>query len=132
MPAAFAWTNDAAPAPTWQSTHLTFAWGPIWCATNSGFIGRWQTWPQNATESMYSTPRYAARDTMTIFSIVRVKTRTAILRWPGSLRSILGHSTVDAGLPAARRRRSIHAPSGMSASPSRNTAGRIRKKTTPM
>ena len=66
-----------------------------------------------------------------MLAIVKQKTITAMVRCRGSLRSMRGQSTEAGGLPAARRRRSIQAPKGMSRSPSTNNAGRRRKKTMP-
>src|SRR5580765_848589 len=80
---------------------------------------------------MYSTPRYAASDTMTILAIVTTNTITAVVRCAGSLRSMRGQWTSDGARPRARRRRSIQAPNGMSARPKRKTPGRTRKKTIP-
>ena len=91
----------------------------------------WQTCVQNPTESMYSTPPYAASDTITMFAIVNANTRTVICRWRGSFKSTRGHCIAEGGLPAARRRRSIQAPSGISRSPAMNSAGTTTKNTMP-
>ena len=72
------------------------------------------------------------RYNVTTLAVVNAKTSTAVMRWVGSLRSTRRYWTGAGGLPAARRRRSRHAPSGMRPRPMRNSAGRIRKKTMPM
>src|SRR5436190_6438788 len=118
VPAAFADTNDIAPGPAWQSMHFTFACDPTSCATNSGCITVWHTCPQNATESMYSTPRYAAIETITTFASVRRRTIAAVARCVGLPRSIRGH---DPG----------HRPTAKRMSPNTNAAGRTRKNRTP-
>ena len=56
---------------------------------------------------------------------------TAVRRCEGMLRSIRGQCTCDGALPAALRRRSFHAPSGMSTSPTRKIVG-TRKNRMPM
>jgi hypothetical protein len=55
----------------------------------------------------------------------------AVVRCRGSLRSMRGQSTDAGGLPAARRRRSIQAPSGIKTNPTTNTSGSSRKKRMP-
>src|SRR5215471_12334098 len=98
--------------------HLTPACGPVWCATNSGCITVWQTWPQKETESTYSTPLYAPIETMTTLAIVSTRMTKAVARCAGSFRSTRGH------LPR-------QPPIGIRARPSRNRAGNTRKNTTP-
>src|SRR5215831_9460009 len=98
--------------------HLTPACGPVWCATNSGCITVWQTWPQKETESTYSTPRYAAIETMTTLAIVSTRMTKAVARCDGSFRSTRGH------LPR-------QPPMGIRTRPTRNKAGSTRKNTTP-
>src|SRR5689334_13695987 len=92
VPAAFADTNDIAPGPAWHSMHLTLECGPRSCATNSVCIGVWHTWPQNDTESMYSTARYDAIEIITTLTTVRRRTSAATVRCVGLARSILGHA----------------------------------------
>ena len=92
----------------------------------------WHTVPQNGTESMYSTPRYAASDTMITLTIVSAKIDTATVRCVGLFRSSFGQLDSVAGRPSARRRRSRQAPSGMRPRPMRNSAGSTRKNTIPM
>src|SRR5579872_1369584 len=81
---------------------------------------------------MYSMPRYAASDTMTMLATERTRKMKTPCRATGSLRSSRGHGDAVAACPIRRRRRSRTAPAGISARPARKTPGRIRKNTMPM
>src|SRR5580704_3340059 len=81
---------------------------------------------------MYSTPRYAPSDTTTMFTIVSPKMATAVRRCCGLFKLICGQPSSEGSLPARRRRRSIHAPTGIRSSPRTKTPGRSRKKTRPI
>ena len=68
---------------------------------------------------------------MTTFAIVSRKTITAVIRCLGSLRSTRGQWIAEGALPAARRRRSTHAPSGISTSPNTNSGRQHEKEHDP-
>ena len=55
-PTASTWRTRSRPSRCGIATHVTRACGPSACAVASGFITLWHAWPQNWTESMYSTP----------------------------------------------------------------------------
>ena len=81
---------------------------------------------------MYSTPRYAASETITTFAIVSARIIAAERCWAGSFKSSRGQRGAAFVPRAFRRFRSTHEPSGIRKSPNTKRAGTIRKNTIPM
>ena len=98
VPASFDLTKPAAPGPTWQSTHRRCACGPALegdgapASSTRDRPGR-RNRPSPCTRRRHTPPS----ETITMLAIVKAKSRSAIVRCRGTLRSMRGHSIASGG-----------------------------------